>query len=49
VFTFRGAPARQIVIANCGVIDEEGVVHNSVDVPQSKKKGERRIFKNTAY
>ena len=46
VFTFRGSPAREIIIANCGVIDEDGVVHDSLDVDQGKKDKERKVFNN---
>eukprot|EP00596_Hydrurales_sp_CCMP1899_P011085 CAMPEP_0119051042 /NCGR_PEP_ID=MMETSP1177-20130426/72792_1 /TAXON_ID=2985 /ORGANISM="Ochromonas sp, Strain CCMP1899" /LENGTH=133 /DNA_ID=CAMNT_0007030115 /DNA_START=450 /DNA_END=851 /DNA_ORIENTATION=+ len=46
VFTFRGSPASEIVIENCGVIDIEGVVHNSIEVDETVKIPERKKFLN---
>ena len=44
VFTFRGSPAREIIIENCGIIDIEGLVHNSQDVDMTVKTKERKAF-----
>ena len=42
VFTFRGSPAREIIIENCGIIDIEGLVHNSQDVDMTVKTKEEK-------
>lgn len=36
VFTFRGAPAREIVLENCGIIDEQGKELMSKDVVRTE-------------
>jgi hypothetical protein len=46
VFTFRGSPAGEIVIENCGVIDIDGVTHNSIEVDESVKTPEKKKFLN---
>ena len=46
VFTFRGSPAREIIIDNCGVIDEEGVEHFSLDFDTTNKEVEKKVFLN---